>query len=324
MREPSPPSRHYFSGEAILQLLNAYRVRSFVLAGVVASVGLTWSLTTPSPLFTQDDPAFAVKGDPTHGRDVFLAGDCASCHATPGQSERLHLGGGLALSSPFGTFRPPNISSDPVDGIGAWTPADLANALVAGVSPRGEHYYPAFPYTSYTGMSIADVRDLFAFLKTLPRVSRSAPPHHPSVLFIIRRSVGFWKLLFFKPRTSQAVLTGNEVHDRGGYLVETLSHCAECHSTRNVFGAIKPATRFAGGPDPQGTGFVPNITPVGIGDWSEADVSKMLETAETPGHGRVGSSMSDVVTNASMLPESDRIAIAVYIKTLPPIQTPKP
>jgi len=87
-------------------------------------------------------------------------------------------------------------SSDPVDGIGAWTPADLANALVAGVSPRGEHYYPAFPYPSYTGMSIADVRDLFAFLKTLPPVSGRAPPHHPSVLFIIRRSVGFWKLSF--------------------------------------------------------------------------------------------------------------------------------
>jgi mono/diheme cytochrome c family protein len=324
MRELRPPSRHYFSGAAISQLLKAYRVRSFVLVGVVALVGLTWFLTTPRALFTENDPAFAVMGDPTHGRDVFLAGDCASCHATPGQSERLHLGGGLALSSPFGTFRPSNISSDPVDGIGAWTPADLANALVAGVSPRGEHYYPAFPYTSYTGMSIADVRDLFAFLKTLPPVSRRAPPHHPSVLFIIRRSVGFWKLLFFKPRTSQAVLTGNEVHDRGGYLVETLSHCAECHSTRNVFGAIKPATRFAGGPDPQGTGYVPNITPLGIGDWSEADISKMLETAETPGHGRVGSSMSDVVTNASMLPESDRIAIAAYIKTLPPIQTPKP
>ncbi|PZM08930.1 c-type cytochrome [Rhizobium tubonense] len=291
---------------------------------MIGIISVCWYLTTPRPLFTRDDPAFATEGDPTHGREVFLAGDCASCHASPGQSDRLLLGGGLALSSPFGTFRPPNISPDPTDGIGTWSVADLANALVAGVSPRGEHYYPAFPYTSYTGMSLSDVRDLYSYLKTLTPVSGRAPPHHPSVLFAVRRSVGLWKLLFFAPGASQVTLTGDGVHDRGGYLVETLSHCAECHSTRNIFGAIKPTAKFAGGIDPQGTGYVPNITPAGIGDWSEADIARMLKTAETPAHGRVGSSMSDVVTNASMLPEGDRVAIARYVKTLPSRPTPKP
>jgi mono/diheme cytochrome c family protein len=315
---------HTSTTELLLRVIASHELLLGLLAVLVAMLGIAWYLTTPRALFAQDDPKFATEGDATHGREVFLAGDCASCHASPGQPDRLLLGGGLALSSPFGTFRPPNISPDRSDGIGAWSAADFANALLAGVSPRREHYYPAFPYTSYTGMTLSDVRDLYSYLKTLRPVSGRAPPHHPSVLFAIRRSVGFWKLLFFAPRATRVALTGDSVHDRGGYLVETLSHCAECHSTRNMFGAIKPATRFAGGVDPQGTGYVPNITAAGIGDWSEADIVRMLKTAETPSHGRVGSSMSDVVTNASMLPENDRIAIARYIKGLPSRPTPKP
>jgi mono/diheme cytochrome c family protein len=111
---------------------------------------------------------------------------------------------------------------------------------------------------------------------------------------------------------------------RGRYLVETLSHCAECHSSRNIFGAIKPETRFAGGTDPEDTGFVPNITPSRIGNWSEADIAEMLKSGNTPNHGRVGSSMAEVVTNMAMLPQSDRDAIARYIKSLPPRPTPHP
>jgi hypothetical protein len=91
-----------------------------------------------------------------------------------------------------------------------------------------------------------------------------------------------------------------------------------------MFGAIKPSTRFAGGPDPEGTGFVPNITPRRIGKWSEAQIALMLSTGETPDHGRVGSSMADVVVNAAQLPQGDRDAIARYVKSLPPRPTPQP
>jgi mono/diheme cytochrome c family protein len=287
-----------------------------VAAGLVESMA--------SPPFAPGDPQFEGQGDPGRGKIDFNAGDCASCHATPGQSDRLKLGGGLALASPFGTFRPPNISADPVDGIGGWTVVDLANALIGGVSPRGEHYYPAFPYTSFTGMTVADIKDLHAYLMTLPKVSDHAPPHHPSILFRIRRFVGFWKLLFFREHQTAARFTGEPVHDRGAYLVESLSHCAECHSSRNVFGAIRSTTRLAGGVDPQGTGFVPNITQEGLAEWSEADIAKTLTSGDTPIHGRVGSSMADVVTNTSMLPEGDRAAIARYIKSIPPLPTPHP
>ena len=293
-----------------------------LLAGTIVLVLLY--VTRPQAVFAQGDPLFQMPGDPVRGEIVFNAGDCSSCHASPGQSNRLALGGGLALASPFGTFRPPNISSDPLDGIGQWSMVDLANALVAGVSPAGKHYYPAFPYTSYTSMSGADIRDLYAYLKTLPKVRGRAPPHSPAILFATRRSVGLWKLLFFKERQSHAMRNGEPIHDRGAYLVESVSHCAECHSSRNKAGAIKSDTRFAGGVDPQGTGFVPNITQERLAHWSETDFVNMLKTGETPDHGRVGSSMADVVTNTALLQEDDRIAIARYVKSLPARPTPTP
>jgi mono/diheme cytochrome c family protein len=107
-------------------------------------------------------------------------------------------------------------------------------------------------------------------------------------------------------------------------LAEAVVHCAECHSSRDVFGGIKANTRYARGQDPEGTGFYPNITPARIGDWSERDIAEMLKSGNTPNHGRVGSSMTDVVTNTAMLPEADREAIASDIKSLPPRPTPKP
>ena len=89
---------------------------------------------------------------PTARRCIY-AGGCASCHAVPKQPDKTKLGGGLALNSPFGTFYVPNISSDPKDGIGAWSEAQFVTAMNKGTSPAGEHYYPAFPYTSYQRMT---------------------------------------------------------------------------------------------------------------------------------------------------------------------------
>jgi mono/diheme cytochrome c family protein len=263
-------------------------------------------------------------GDAERGKMVFAAGDCASCHASPGQSDRLRLGGGLALASPYGTFFVPNISTDPVDGIGKWRTKDLANALLNGISPDGSHYYPVFPYESFTHMQPQDVSDLMAYLRTLPAVKGRPPPHDLTAPFGIRRLVGFWKIMYFRPGPIAPDSVRGEKWNRGRYLAEAVAHCAECHSSRDMFGGIKTTTRYAGGQDPEGAGYYPNITPERIADWSEADLSEMLRTGKTPSHGRVGSSMADVVTNMAMLPESDREAIALYIKSLPVRPTPKP
>jgi mono/diheme cytochrome c family protein len=289
----------------------------------VATAALAWWITEPRAAFAEADAASLDHGgDAARGKEVFDAGDCASCHASPGQPDRQRLGGGLALASPFGTFFPPNISPDPTDGIGHWRTIDLANALMSGVSPRGEHLYPALPYTSYAHMRVEDVKDLMAYLRALPAVPGQAPAHDLPFPFTIRRLVGFWKFLYLDRTPIRRDPARDEAWNRGQYLVEALGHCAECHSARNMLGAIKPSSGFAGGQDQEGVGFVPNITQAGIGDWSSEDIVEVLTSGHTPRLRRVGSSMADVVTDTAALKLSDRQAIAAYIRSLPARSSP--
>jgi mono/diheme cytochrome c family protein len=297
---------------------------TLLIVAVVVGGGSFWLLSAPRLAVDQSEAAALESGDPEKGQLVFAAGDCASCHATPGQNDRLRLGGGMALASPFGTLYVPNISPDPIDGIGKWRTADLANALLAGVSPRGQHYYPAFPYTSFGHMELCDVRNLMAYLRSLQPVRSQPPPHDIAFPLNIRRLVGLWKLLYFDGSPIVEDTAQDAAWNRGRYLVEGPTHCAECHSSRNLAAAIKEDTRFAGGRDPEGVGFIPNITPAAIGAWSIADIMRVLKEGQTPEGREVGASMQDVVTNIAMLSDEDRHAIAVYIKSLPSRPTPKP
>ncbi|MGJ4947738.1 c-type cytochrome [Bradyrhizobium sp. HKCCYLS20291] len=285
----------------------------------VAGLAVFWWLTQPSTITLA---AAARAPDLANGKEMFNIGGCSSCHAVPNQEDRLKLGGGLPLTSPFGTFYAPNISPDPTDGIGRWSEAEFVNAVVKGVSPGGSHYYPAFPYTSYAGAKLDDVRDLFAYMKTLPSVTGASRAHDLPFPFNIRRTVGVWKLLFFADKPFVAEAQRSAEWNRGAYLVNTFGHCAECHSPRNPLGGIKTAQRFAGGPDPEGHGFVPNITQKGLADWSESDISYFLETGQLPDGDSAGGSMARVIRNTSQLTADDRKAMAVYLKSLPPVEGP--
>lgn len=255
--------------------------------------------------------------DLANGGTLFIAGGCASCHAIPKQPDHTRLGGGLALGSPFGTFYVPNISPDTRDGIGAWSEAQFVTAMVKGTAPGGEHLYPAFPYPSYQRMSYADLRDLFAYLKTLPPVAGRVRDHDLPFPFSVRRGLGLWKWLFldgepFKPEPARSA-----EWNRGAYLVNGPGHCGECHSPRNLLGAVVASKRFEGGPSPTGQGGVPSITQGKLGEWSEADIVDVLATGMTPDADRVGGPMVEVVRGTSQLSEADRAAMAAYIKTLP-------
>jgi mono/diheme cytochrome c family protein len=294
-------------------------ILAVVLAGV-AAFGVYWWLTAPSVAFAVTDAAYLP--NLANGQTTFNAGGCSSCHAVPGQPDRLKLGGGLALTSPFGTFYVPNISSDPTDGIGRWTEAQFITAVTEGVSPSGAHYFPAFPYTTYAHARVSDIRDLFAYLKTLAPVSGKVRDHDVPFPFNIRRNIGIWKRLFMDARPFMPDSARPAQWNRGAYLVNSLGHCAECHSPRNFLGGIVAAQRFAGGPDPEGKGWVPNITQKGISDWSEKDVAYFLESGQTPDGDSAGGSMASVIRNVSQLSEADRAAITNYIKSLPPVDGP--
>jgi mono/diheme cytochrome c family protein len=295
-----------------------------ILIVILAAIGAAafWFLTIPQAV-----PASALgphKVDLANGKEVFFAAGCETCHATPKQDDKTRLGGGLALATEFGTFYVPNISSDPHDGIGGWSEAQFLSAVTRGTSPSGQHLYPALPYTTYAHAKIGDLRDMFAYIKTLPKVPGKVRDHDLRFPFNVRRGIGLWKLVNLDTTPIASDASKPAAWNRGNYLVNALAHCAECHSPRDAFGGLVESQRFAGGPTPDGKGWVPNITQKGIGSWSEKDIAYMLETGTTPEGDSVGGEMEAVVSGTAELSEADRAAIAAYIKSLPPVDGPKP
>lgn len=290
--------------------------RLIVALVVVLAAGFV--ITRPS---AEDPSALSeLSGDPENGRLVFWAGGCASCHAAPGATgeAKLVLAGGLRLPTEFGTFIVPNISPDPTHGIGGWSTADLFNAMHHGTSPEGEHYYPAFPYTSYVHATPQDVADLKAFLDTLPPSDRADEPHELSFPFNQRLTLGVWKLMNPSP---DWVVTGDLTPEetRGRYLVEGLGHCGECHTPRNFLGGAKQNRFLAGGKGPDGKG-VPNLTPTKLKNWSDAELKDFLVTGITPDGDVPAEAMGEVIRNTtSQLTSDDLAAVIAYLRSLPPL-----
>lgn len=286
---------------------------ALVILVTIAAVA-AWFAAAPRDIGWETAEAAVAPGDPNAGRIVFYESGCDSCHQSPGQDDPLKLGGGAPLATPFGTFYPPNISTDPNDGIGAWTVVDFANALLGGVSRDGQHLYPAFPYPSYRLMTTGDVRDLFAFLKTLPPVQGRAPSTRLRFPFNIRRAIGFWKWLYLKPPPAPPA-DASPSWRLGRYLVEGPGHCAECHSPRDALGGIAWSRRLQGGPLPDGKGKAPALTPEALRDWSREDIADALSSGFTPSGDTLGGPMAAVVRNTAQLPAAYRAAIADYLKT---------
>lgn len=285
-----------------------------ILALVVIAGG--WFLSRPPAL---PDASIAEGGDVKAGQLVFAAAGCASCHIAPGaeKTDAPVLAGGKAFPSDFGTFYAPNISSDEETGIGAWSDAALYRAVTAGISPDGRYYYPAFPTHSYALASQEDIRNLVAFLRTLPADATPSKAHGVGFPFNIRRGLWLWRVAF-APKDWVRPAETSEL-ERGRYLVETLGHCAECHTPRNALGGLQTAKWMAGAALPVGEGRVPNLTPAKL-DWSVADIAEYLKSGFTPDYDVVGGEMADVVENTSKLPDEDRQAIAAYLKALPAIE----
>lgn len=294
------------------------------LGGIVVlgalGAGAFLFLTAPERLPAE---TWATAGEPdlANGERLFHAGGCASCHAAPGapDDQKLVLAGGLALKSPFGTFHAPNISPDETAGIGAWTLAEFGDAMKRGTGRNGEHLYPSFPYASYARMTVTDVRDLYGYLKTLPKSGNVAPEHELPFPFNIRLALGGWKFLYLDEAPRVDLANADETVKHGQYLVEGPGHCGECHTPRDMLGGLKTDQWLAGGPNPEGEGRIPDITPVEgrFGSWSAGDIVNYLETGFTPEFDSVGGAMVSVQKNMAQLPKEDREAIAAYLKAIP-------
>ncbi len=316
-------------------------IRKLIGAVVVLAIlglGAFYVLTIPHSLAAGDLPDH--KPDLANGKYLFAAGGCESCHAAPASDNCEDrqvkdpdvLAGGRCLPSPFGTFHVPNISPDPEHGIGKWQLVDFVNAMKFGVRPDGAHLYPAFPYPSYQHMKIEDLIDLKGYLDTLPASQNVVPPHDLPFPFSFRRGLGLWKLLYIDGRELPADPHAAPELSRGAYLVLGPGHCSECHSPRNVFGGIIASRAFSGGPAPVGNGYIPNITPdneTGIGKWDVKDIAQSFKDGFKPSPDGMsidayGAEMTAVQRNLAQLSDDDRLAIATFLKSLPPIHAPNP
>ncbi len=284
-------------------------VTKISVAAVVFGLGAAWVLSAPNYINHKDFKG--LSGDPKVGSEVFWATGCASCHALDDKNP-LVLAGGQAFPSAFGTFYAPNISPDPVQGIGGWTLAEFARAIQKGVGRDGAHLYPALPYSAYNKLTPQDVADLKAYMDALPASDLASKPHEVGFPFNIRRSLGLWKLIFV---SDQYVITGdlNPEQTRGRYIVEAMAHCGECHTPRNALGGLDRSKWLSGAISPK----APNITAL---TWSRQEVVEYLTTGFTPDYDSVGGHMAYVVENMAKLPESDRAAIAAYLELLPDLK----
>lgn len=265
--------------------------------------------------FAADDAAVS------RGAYLFNAADCVSCH-TDAKNDGAPLAGGRALDTPFGIFYSPNITPDPAQGIGGWSLADFRRALREGKGPDGELLFPVFPYDSFTGMTDADIADLYAYVMAQPPTAVPDKPQAAKFPFGFRPLLVVWRSLFFREGPLAPVAGKDAEWNRGRYLAEAVVHCQECHTPRNFLGGLDRARAYAGDPQGPDKQKAPNITPdhdTGIGQWTIEDIETVLKSGQTPDFDSVGGGMGDVVKGTAMLTDGDRHAIAIYLKSLPPL-----
>lgn len=269
-------------------------------------------------------PVALPAGDAARGKQVFALGAGCSCHTM--KDGPVGAGGGK-IETPFGTFYGTNITPDLETGIGAWSDAEVEAAIRQGFARGKGAEAPVMPYNWYAGMSDTDVADLIAYLRTLPAVKRGNTPHEGQ-LPLSRLSYRGWRMMFFSSPASRLVDAPPSGAERGRYLADHVSLCADCHTPRTALGAVDMAMYMAGTLEGPGGAPVPNITPdaTGVADWDEADLANVLASGMMPDYDNVQGAMGEVVDGIGGGPgykdaaDSDRKAIAAYLKTVPAIQ----
>lgn len=256
------------------------------------------------------------------GKYMADAANCRSCHSRPNGAP---FSGGVAFETPFGTIYSSNITPDRSTGIGTWSAEDLRRAMHEGVGKSGRRLFPAFPYTSFTKMTDADVEAIYAYLQSLKPVHYSPPAN--DLAFSQRWAMRFWNALFFEGRRYEPDPSQSDEWNRGAYLVEGPAHCGACHSPRNSFMAEMSDRALEGGTlfDRVADGKVRRWSAVNLtaaksalASWSVDDLSKYLHSGFSP-RGATFGPMNEVIVNSLMqLSAADIRAIAVYIKSLPP------
>jgi mono/diheme cytochrome c family protein len=278
------------------------------------------ALTRPRPL-ADGTLADGYAPDLANGAVVYRAGACYACHQPPRDAtvaDRSLPSGGAPMPTPAGTFYPGNLTPD-ATGLGGWSEHAFVQAMTNGVSPDGRHYFPAFPYPAYAAMRLDDLRDLWAYLRSLPPVDSPPRPAEIPLAPLARRSVGLWKLAAGETPPFRPDPARGDAWNRGAYLVAAPGHCGECHTPRNLLMVRDERRALAGAPHPAEDGEVPSLRGlVARGRYADAgDLATALRYGEAFGYDKLSSGgMGKIQSELARLPESDLAAIAEYLASL--------
>ncbi len=173
-------------------------------------------------------------------------------------------------------------------------------------------------------MTDADMRDLWAYMRTLSANAQPSRPHDVGFPFNVRFAVTFWKWLFFKPGVLTPDPKATQAVNRGAYLSTALGHCGECHTPRNFMGGPRKDRFFAGGKGPEGKD-IPNLTPVNLKKkWGDKDLADFLSAGITPDGDVPAEAMGEVIRNTTgQLTPADLAAMIAYLRALPSVADEK-
>lgn len=254
------------------------------------------------------DPALIAKG-----ARLSAIGNCAVCHTAAGGTA---YSGGRAIPTPLGVVYSTNITPAPGTGIGRWPEAAFRRAMRRGVSRRGAHLYPAFPYDHYAKLGDDDLHALYAFLMTRQPVEASVPSNRLPFPLDQRWLLPLWNALFLD-RTPYRADPGHDAEwNRGAYLVAGLGHCGDCHTPRNLLGAEKSSQPLAGGEAEGWRAPALNAASPAPVPWSETQLLRYLQTGQDEMHGAAVGPMREVTASLAPADQADIRAIAAYLADL--------
>ena len=284
------------------------------LPAVLALAAALWASRHPeiAPVETPGAGSFDTELLRT-GEALAGIGACEVCHTAPGGAP---FAGGLPLPTPFGVIYSTNITPDRETGIGRWSEAAFQRAMREGVNRRGQHLYPAFPYDHFTKVGGEDIRAIYAYLMTLRPISKAASENELPFPFNIRMLLAGWKLLFLERGEYEADESRSEEWNRGAYLAEGLGHCGACHTPRNILGAVKKASAYAGGEAEEWHAPALNAESRIPIPWGHIELVNYLFDGWDEEHGIAAGPMAPVVNHLYDQSEDDVFALAAYFESL--------
>ncbi len=294
-------------------------ILAFLLLTVVTVIALTLSGVRPHPDMSTSR---LLSPQQLVARGEYLAqiAGCKNCHSDL-KDPATAFAGGRRFETRFGTYYSPNITPDEKTGIGQWKKEEFMVAMQYGVSPKGAHYYPVFPYTSLSSMQNEDLLAIHEYLRSIPPVERKNRKNSRA-LFVWRNSVQLWKRLAFERGIIRPDPLRSAAWNRGRYLADAVMHCGECHTPRNFIGMMDK-TRYLAGDNSRMVmnTDVPNITQnrvSGIGYWSEHHLLRYFKSGMRPDGSYSPDELFGVAYHTmAYLSDEDARALVTYLKSVP-------